>query len=178
VLLSWAMPKGPSLDPTIKRLAVAVEDHPLEYTTFEGVIPAGEYGGGTVMIWDHGTYVPDQPNVGKSLAKGEIKFTLSGTKLSGSWVLVRTRGYGGSRSWLLIKHRDEAASTIDIATTAPRSVVSDRLLAEIAFEEGGDVRQVVGADPRAAVAAALRDPRAAKRNPKRAPVVGHSKQPQ
>lgn len=177
MLLSWALPKGPSLDPTVKRLAVAVEDHPIEYAKFEGVIPAGEYGGGTVMIWDHGTYDPDEPDVGKSLAKGELKFTLAGQKLSGSWVLVRTRGYGGSRSWLLIKHRDAAASTIDIATEAPRSVVSDRLLAEIAFEEGGDVRQAVSADPRSAIEAALRDPRTAKRKPKRAPAVWHSKRP-
>src|SRR6185436_8655170 len=73
VLLSWAVPKGPSLDPTVKRLAMAVEDHPIEYAKFEGVIPTGEYGGGTVMLWDHGTYVPEQPDVGKSLAKGEIK---------------------------------------------------------------------------------------------------------
>ena len=178
VLLSWAVPKGPSLDPTVKRLAVAVEDHPLEYATFEGVIPAGEYGGGTVMVWDQGTYVPDEPDVGKSLAKGEIKFALAGKKLRGSWVLVRTRGYGGNRSWLLIKHRDAAAATIDIATTAPRSVVSNRLLAKIAFEEGGDVRQAVSADPRAAVEAALRDPRTAERKPKRAPALWHSKRPQ
>jgi hypothetical protein len=92
-------------------------------------------------------------------------------------VLVRTRGYGGSRSWLLIKHRDAAASTIDVATAAPRSVVSDRLLAEIAFEEGGDVRQAITADPPAAVEAALRDPRTAERKPKRAPVVWHSNRP-
>jgi bifunctional non-homologous end joining protein LigD len=177
VLLSWAVPKGPSLDPAVKRLAVAVEDHPIEYAKFEGVIPAGEYGGGTVMVWDQGTYVPDEPDVGKSLAKGEIKFTLAGKKLRGSWVLVRTRGYQGGRSWLLIKHRDAEAATIDITTAAPRSVVSDRLLAEIAFEEGGDVRQAVTADPPAAVAAALRDPRTAKRKRKRAPAVWRSNPP-
>jgi bifunctional non-homologous end joining protein LigD len=177
VLLSWAVPKGPSLDPTVKRLAVAVEDHPIEYAKFEGVIPAGEYGGGTVMIWDQGTWAPDEPDVAKSLAKGELKLTLAGEKLAGSWVLVRTRGYAGGKSWLLIKHRDAAASTIDVATAAPRSVVSDRLLAEIAFEEGGDVRQAVTADPPAAVEAALRDPRTAKRKPKRAPAVWHSKRP-
>ena len=174
VLLSWAVPKGPSVDPSVKRLAMAVEDHPIEYAKFEGVIPAGEYGGGTVMIWDQGTYAPDEPDVGKSLAKGEIKFSLAGKKLAGSWVLVRTRGYQGGKSWLLIKHRDEAASTIDIATEAPRSVVSNRLLAEIAFEEGGDVRQAVSADPPSAVEAALRDPRTAKRKRKRGPAVWHS----
>jgi bifunctional non-homologous end joining protein LigD len=179
VLLSWAVPKGPSLDPSVKRLAMAVEDHPIEYAKFEGVIPAGEYGGGTVMIWDQGTYVPDEPDVGKSVAKGELKFTLTGKKLHGSWVLVRTRGFQSERgkSWLLIKHRDEAASTVDIATEAPRSVVSDRLLAEIAFEEGGDVRHAVTADPPEAVAAALKDPRTAKRKRKRAPKVWHSNRP-
>ncbi len=174
VLLSWAVPKGPSLDPSVKRLAMQVEDHPIEYATFEGVIPAGEYGGGTVMVWDHGTWTPEVADVAKSLAKGDLKFTLAGEKLHGSWVLVRTRGYQGGKSWLLIKHRDEAASTDDIAEEAPRSVVSDRLLAEIAFEEGGDVRQAVSADPPSAVAAALADPRTAKRKRKRAPAVWHS----
>ncbi len=178
VLLSWAVPKGPSLDPTVKRLAMAVEDHPIEYANFEGVIPAGEYGGGTVMLWDHGTWTPETPDVAKSLAKGDLKFTLAGEKLSGSWVLVRTRGYQGGKSWLLIKHRDEAASTADIATEAPRSVVSDRLLAEIAFEEGGDVRHAVSADPPSAVEAALGDPRTAKRKRKRTPAVWHSNRPQ
>jgi len=174
VLLSWAVPKGPSLDPSVKRLAMHVEDHPVEYAKFEGVIPAGEYGGGTVMIWDQGTWTPDDPDVAKHLAKGDLKFTLDGEKLSGSWVLVRTRGYQGGQSWLLIKHRDDAASTADIATEAPRSVVSDRLLAEIAFEEGGDVRQAVSADPPSAVEAALRDPRTKTRKRKRAPAVWHS----
>jgi bifunctional non-homologous end joining protein LigD len=174
VLLSWAVPKGPSLDPSVKRLAMHVEDHPIEYAKFEGVIPAGEYGGGTVMVWDQGTYTPDEPDVGKSLKRGEIKFALHGKKLAGSWVLVRTRGYQGGQSWLLIKHRDEAASSDDVTEDAPRSVVSDRLLAEIAFEEGGDVRQAATADPRSAIEAALRDPRTAKRKPKRTPKVWHS----
>ena len=92
VLLSWAVPKGPSLDPKTKRLAMHVEDHPLEYTTFEGIIPAGEYGGGTVMVWDRGTWTPEVADVGAALRKGELKFALHGKKLRGSWVLVRTRG--------------------------------------------------------------------------------------
>ncbi len=97
VLLSWAVPKGPSLDPATKRMAVQVEDHPLEYGDFEGVIPAGEYGGGTVMLWDRGTWTPEDPDVDAALKKGELKFTLHGKKLRGSWVLVRTRlGYGRS----------------------------------------------------------------------------------
>src|SRR5580765_1763078 len=96
VLLSWAVPKGPSLDPSVKRLAMHVEDHPVEYGTFEGVIPEG-YGAGIVMLWDRGTWTPETDDVERSLAKGDLKFTLDGFKLKGSWVLVRTRGYGGSR---------------------------------------------------------------------------------
>src|SRR6266567_5066887 len=91
VLKSWAVPKGPSLDPTVKRLAMQVEDHPVDYAKFEGVIPEGEYGGGTVMVWDYGTYEPENTdNVAESLAKGELKFSLDGQKLKGSWVLVHT----------------------------------------------------------------------------------------
>src|SRR3984957_17817295 len=89
VLLSWAVPKGPSLNPSVKRLAAPVEDHPLEYGSFEGVIPEGEYGGGTVMLWDHGTWTPEDPDVDAALKNGELKFTLHGKKLHGSWVLVR-----------------------------------------------------------------------------------------
>jgi DNA ligase D-like protein (predicted 3'-phosphoesterase) len=148
-LLSWAVPKGPSLDPSVKRLAMKVEDHPIEYAKFEGVIPKGEYGGGTVMVWDRGTWEPDEEDVDASLRRGELKFTLYGEKLRGSWVLVRTRGYGSGsdRSWLLIKHRDAFASQEDISIKAPRSVASNRLLAEIARDEGGDVEQAATGDP-------------------------------
>src|SRR5580658_6471244 len=134
VLLSWAVPKGPSLDPAVKRLAARVEDHPVEYGGFEGSIPEGEYGGGTVMLWDRGTWTPEVPDVDAALSKGELKFTLNGKKLKGSWVLVRTKGYGGSKkeSWLLIKHRDRYASTEDVLEKKPKSVVSNRLLEEIA----------------------------------------------
>jgi bifunctional non-homologous end joining protein LigD len=135
VLLSWAVPKGPSLDPSVKRLAAPVEDHPLEYGSFEGVIPEGEYGGGTVMLWDHGTWTPEDPDVDAALKNGELKFTLHGKKLHGSWVLVRTKlGYGGSKKpqWLLIKHRDRYASSEDILIDEPRSVLTKRSLAEIA----------------------------------------------
>src|SRR5271155_13397 len=133
VLLSWAVPKGPSVDPSIKRLATSVEDHPLEYGNFEGVIPEGEYGGGTVMLWDRGAWTPDDPDVDAALEKGELKFTLSGKKLRGSWVLVRTKlGYGGSKKpqWLLIKHRDRDAATEDILVDEPRSVLTSRSLAD------------------------------------------------
>ncbi len=143
VLRSWALPKGPSLDPTVKRLAVPTEDHPLAYADFEGVIPAGEYGAGTVMIWDRGTWTPEAADAGAALAAGELKLTLAGEKLRGGWVLVRTRRGG----WLLIKHRDAAASTEDVTYTRPRSVVSGRTLAEIARDEGGDVPTAAAGDP-------------------------------
>ena len=126
VLLSWAVPKGPSLDPATKRLAMAVEDHPIEYGTFEGVIPSG-YGAGIVMLWDRGTWTPEVDDVDAALEKGDLKFTLDGYKLKGSWVLVRTKGRwagGGDRSWLLIKHRDEWAGDLDITEFAPLSVKS------------------------------------------------------
>jgi bifunctional non-homologous end joining protein LigD len=150
VLLSWAIPKGPSLDPSVKRLAMQVEDHPLEYGGFEGVIPEGEYGGGTVMVWDNGEWTPESDDVESALQKGDLKFTLHGKKLHGSWVLVRTRGYGSraDKSWLLIKHRDKYASEKDIEEEEPRSVLSRRLLADIAREEGGDVEKASTGDPK------------------------------
>lgn len=108
VLKSWAVPKGPSSDPAEKRLAVAVEDHPLDYAGFEGVIPEGQYGAGTVVIWDHGTYAPeDDADVAAALREGELKFELEGRRLKGSWVLVRMRG----KDWLLIKRRDRYATS-------------------------------------------------------------------
>ncbi|MDQ1408743.1 MAG: bifunctional non-ous end joining protein LigD [Acidobacteriaceae bacterium] len=149
-LLSWAIPKGPSVDPSVKRLAMQVEDHPVEYASFEGVIPEGEYGGGTVMVWDQGTWTPESPDVAAALEKGDLKFTLHGKKLKGSWVLVRTHGYGSSSktSWLLIKHRDEFASgDVDVAQEMPRSAVSNRLLAEIARDAGGDFQKAATGDP-------------------------------
>ncbi len=126
VLLSWAVPKGPSLDPRVKRLAMQVEDHPLEYGSFEGVIPEG-YGAGIVLLWDRGTWRPEVDDVDAALLKGELKFALDGDKLKGSWVLVRTAGAWagrGNRSWLLIKHRDEWSGALDITAAAPLSVRS------------------------------------------------------
>ena len=141
VLLSWAVPKGPSLDPKTKRLAMMVEDHPIEYGTFEGVIPSG-YGAGIVMLWDQGTWKPESPDVEAALKKGDLKFTLDGYKLKGSWVLVRTGGrYGGqsARSWLLIKHRDDWAGELDITEFAPRSVKSEGDFEDILAAENPDV---------------------------------------
>jgi bifunctional non-homologous end joining protein LigD len=159
VLLSWAVPKGPSLDPSVKRMAMPTEDHPLEYAKFEGIIPEGEYGGGTVMIWDHGTWTPESPDVDAALKKGDLKFSLDGKKLHGSWVLVRIRGREGGRPpWLLIKHRDEFAGKADIAETEPRSVVSKRILAEIARDEGGDIVKAASGDPTSLIKKLLKDP--------------------
>jgi bifunctional non-homologous end joining protein LigD len=149
-MLSWAVPKGPSLDPAVKRLAMQTEPHPMDYNHFEGVIPEGEYGGGTVMIWDNGTWEPEAEGaeaVAKALAKGQLKFRLHGKKLRGSWVLVQTRG---SRQWLLIKHRDAAASSEDLTISRPLSVVSRRTMAGIARAAGATPRQLeqaAGADP-------------------------------
>lgn len=142
VMLSWAVPKGPSLDPANKRFAMQTEDHPIEYNQFEGVIPEGQYGGGTVMIWDRGTWQPELEDVDAALAKGDLKFTLRGKKLRGSWVLVRMR----SRQWLLIKHRDKVASTEDIAAAKPRSAVSRRTLLGIARRAGASARQLADAE--------------------------------
>jgi bifunctional non-homologous end joining protein LigD len=144
VLKSWAVPKGPSLDPRVKRLAMEVEDHPVDYAKFEGVIPEGEYGGGAVMVWDYGTYVPETEDVSVALKKGELKFTLDGQKLKGGWVLVRTRG----RQWLLIKHRDYYNTDEDVTELAPASILTRRTLAEIAEDEGGNVRKAATGDPK------------------------------
>jgi bifunctional non-homologous end joining protein LigD len=161
VMLSWAVPKGPSYDPAVKRLAVRVEDHPLEYNEFEGIIPAGEYGGGTVMIWDEGTWIPEASDVDAALERGDLKLALEGKKLRGSWVLVRTRPrQGESRaSWLLIKHRDEWVNAEDITELAPRSVVSNRLMIEIARDEGGDMKKAADGDPPAVLEEIIRNPK-------------------
>ena len=140
VLLSWAVPKGPSLDPTVKRLAMKVEDHPVEYGEFEGVIPEG-YGAGIVMLWDRGTWTPEVDDVDAALKKGDLKVTLNGYKLKGSWVLVRTSGRyagargGSDRSWLLIKHKDEWSGDLDITQFAPKSV-----------KGGGDFEDILAED--------------------------------
>jgi bifunctional non-homologous end joining protein LigD len=141
VMLSWAIPKGPSLDPANKRFAMQTEDHPIEYNEFEGVIPEGQYGGGTVMIWDRGTWEPEVEDVESALKKGDLKFTLHGKKLRGSWVLVRMR----PRQWLLIKHRDNCATSAEITAAKPRSAVSRRTLAGIARSAGASPRQLAQA---------------------------------
>jgi bifunctional non-homologous end joining protein LigD len=140
VLLSWAVPKGPSLDPTVRRLAMQVEDHPLDYGTFEGVIPEG-YGAGIVLLWDQGTWEPEVGDIDAAMKKGDLKFRLNGYKLKGSWVLVRTRARGApgdGRSWLLIKHRDEWAGPVDVTEFA-LSVKSGGDFADVLAEDRPDI---------------------------------------
>ncbi|MHC8306159.1 DNA ligase D [Pseudomonas sp. PB3P13] len=129
-LKSWAVPKGPSLDPHVKRLAVHVEDHPLDYATFEGSIPEGHYGAGDVIVWDRGVWIP-QEDPATAYAKGKLKFELQGEKLGGLWNLVRTHMPGKQEQWFLIKHQDSAAkpeSDYDVVVAAPDSVLSDRTI--------------------------------------------------
>jgi bifunctional non-homologous end joining protein LigD len=138
VLKSWAVPKGPSLDPAVKALAVEVEDHPLDYADFEGVIPQGEYGGGTVMVWDHGQWQPEG-DAAKGLQQGKLTFQLFGEKLHGGWSLVRMNRREGDdkNNWLLIKQRDKHArpnAKTDILSRKPRSVLTGRNMEEIAAD--------------------------------------------
>lgn len=139
-LLSWAVPKGPSLNPADRRMAVRTEDHPLDYGNFEGVIPAG-YGAGVVMLWDYGTWAPASDDIDGALARGDLKFVLDGYKLKGSWALVRTRDRSTTpprqrgRNWLLIKHRDFWSGALDVTEFAPLSVKSE-----------GDFEDILAAD--------------------------------
>jgi bifunctional non-homologous end joining protein LigD len=142
VMKSWAVPKGPSYDPAVRRLAMEVEDHPIEYNSFEGTIPKGEYGGGTVMLWDRGTYEPEAGGGAKALRegyeRGDLKIVLHGKRLRGGWVLVRMRrDEGGRAQWLLIKHRDEYADAdYDVVADVTTSVASGRTMDEIATRKG------------------------------------------
>jgi bifunctional non-homologous end joining protein LigD len=140
VLKSWSVPKGPSYDPSVKRLAMMTEDHPYDYAAFEGVIPAGNYGAGNVIIWDQGTWHFIEPGDDpvKALAQGKLTFRLDGKKMFGEWALVKIQGKGRSskgNEWLLLKHRDGyATDKVDITEVAPRSVVSNKTVDEITPE--------------------------------------------
>src|SRR5437762_2305264 len=143
VMKSWAVPKGPSTDPSVKRLAMQVEDHPIDYNTFEGTIPKGEYGGGTVMLWDRGTYSSDTATtpsdeedvLREQLRRGDLKITFHGERLHGSFALIRmkfSRDGSSKPQWLLIKHRDEYATKEDIVADNMSSVDTGRTMEEIA----------------------------------------------
>jgi len=165
VFKSWAVTRGPSVDPADKRLAVEVEDHPLEYGDFEGTIPAGQYGGGTVQLWDRGHWQPLTVPADQALRAGELKFLLEGERLHGSWVLVRIkhdRSGGKRNNWLLIKHRDEAADPAHAAALLEqdRSVASGRSMAEITAGIGKSPKPFMQAGARALKAAAVWQPRA------------------
>lgn len=142
VLKSWAVPKGPSYDPTVRRLAMMTEDHPYDYAAFEGVIPAGNYGAGNVIIWDQGTWEFIEPGDDpvKALQSGKLTFRMQGKKMFGEWALVKIRG-GKSGSdkgneWLLLKHRDQFANErVDVTELAPRSVVSNKTVEEMSGDE-------------------------------------------
>ena len=142
VFKSWAVTKGPSVDPSDKRLAVEVEDHPLDYGDFEGTIPKGQYGGGTVQLWNRGFWTPEgSKSPGDGLRGGDLKFTLDGKRLHGSWVLVRLKGdrFGGKRiNWLLIKHQDAAArpGEAQALLDLDRSVASGRSMTQIETGKG------------------------------------------
>lgn len=143
VLASWAVPKGPSTDPREKRLAIRTEDHPLEYASFEGNIPEEEYGGGTVMVWDRGTYdditkdADDEPSsISKGLKRGHVAVRLHGKKLKGGYALTQTKMRGDPKNWLLVKMRDDEADARRNPTgTGPDSVKTGRSLEEIAEQE-------------------------------------------
>lgn len=138
VLKSWAVPKGPSYDPTIKRLAMMTEDHPYDYASFEGVIPEGNYGAGNVIIWDNGTWEFIEPGDDpvKALKQGKLTFRMFGKKIFGEWALVKIHGRSPKgNEWLLLKHRDEYANpNVDVTEVAPRSVVSNLGVDEIGSE--------------------------------------------
>lgn len=144
VLKSWAVPKGPSTDPAVKRLAIPTEDHPLDYADFEGVIPEGQYGGGTVLVWDRGPYDNITEKDGKlqpidtALERGHALIRLHGKKLSGGYVLQRT-GKGKKAQWLLVKMKDDAADARrNPVSTEGESVLSGRTIKQIAREDGGE----------------------------------------
>ncbi|MBA0052114.1 3'-phosphoesterase [Streptomyces sp. AJS327] len=140
VLKSWSVPKGPSADPGVRRLAMPTEDHPLEYRDFEGVIPRGEYGGGSVIVWDRGSYEPLSRDFPAALERGHVSFRLRGSKLRGGYALIRFRGGDEEReAWLMVKEND--GHPTPHATPDPkraRSVLSNRTLRQVAAEEGGD----------------------------------------
>ena len=163
VLKSWAVPKGPMLDPKVKHLAMMVEDHPFDYLNFEGIIPEGEYGGGTVIVWDEGTYEPIEPIKGKKaqekallkqLASGQLKIKLHGEKLNGEFALVKTHGMG-ENAWLMIKHKDEFATGEDV-TKQDQSVLSGKTIETMEKTEVVNVDDILKGAPKSKIPANIK----------------------
>jgi len=189
VYKSWAVTKVPALDPATKRLAVEVEDHPLEYGTFEGIIPQGQYGGGTVQLWDRGTWMPQSDDPRRDLAQGHLKFEMHGERMHGGWALIRLRdeavrpGRKPRHNWLLIKEKDEAAQPgePDALLAADTSVTSGRTLEEIAASKKPRVWQSSRAKRASAAAdepAEVGAPAVKKKNPsRRAATAGRKPRP-
>jgi bifunctional non-homologous end joining protein LigD len=176
VLLSWSVPKGPSLKPGDRRLAVRTEDHPLDYANFEGIIPKGQYGGGTVCVWDRGTWEPEaDPREG--MKKGHLAFRLDGDKLHGKWHLVRTKPQDKSETWLLFKSRDEAANeNVDIVSARPESVITGRTIDEIAADsdrvwQSNHAHEPTVMEKRANLFRNVREANAANKNVKSQPAM-------
>ncbi len=181
VFKSWAVTRGPSLDPREKRLAVEVEDHPLDYGDFEGTIPKGEYGGGTVQLWDRGYWAPDgEESPDAAIKDGTLKFKLDGERLHGSWVLVRMKhDRSGSKrnNWLLIKHRDEFArdNDSDALLSDDRSIASGRKFADIASGKGRKPKSFILKAKKAAAPDAVwnsKEKKKSKNNPDATVVMG------
>lgn len=174
VLKSWAIPKGPSYDPAAKRLAMMTEDHPYDYASFEGVIPAGNYGAGNVIIWDQGTweFIEPGPDPVKALASGKLTFRMYGKKMFGEWALVKIGGRQKSdkgNEWLLLKHRDGYANEdVDVTAVAPRSVVSNRLVDEVSSENIWESNRKASSRRAPTLAARLEAEEKAKKPAKRA----------
>jgi bifunctional non-homologous end joining protein LigD len=172
VLKSWAIPKGPSYDPSVKRLAMMTEDHPYDYAGFEGVIPAGNYGAGNVIVWDNGTWELIEPGDDpvKAIRAGKLTFRLYGKKMFGEWALVRIHGHGSSdrgNEWLLLKHRDEFANEeVDVTEVAPRSILSDKLVDEVGPERIWQSNRKAGAGAHAGTLAARLEAEEAKKERK------------
>jgi bifunctional non-homologous end joining protein LigD len=170
VLKSWSVPKGPSYDPAIKRLAMMTEDHPYDYAGFEGVIPAGNYGAGNVIIWDNGTWEFIEPGDDpvKALQSGKLTFRMYGKKMFGEWALVKIKGRYGNKGneWLLLKHRDEYANDkIDVTEVAPRSIISNRLVDEVSPKRQWQSNRPASARATKTVAEKLRAEEASAKKP-------------
>lgn len=178
VLKSWAVPRGPSYNPADKRLAMMTEDHPYDYASFEGVIPAGNYGAGNVIIWDNGGWEFIEPGDDpvKALKTGKLTFRMYGKKMFGEWALVKIKGRSPKgNEWLLLKHRDGYASDkVDVTEVAPRSIISNKLVEEVSPERTWQSNRPAGSRKAPTIASKLEEKKATpskKRAPRRSPAA-------